>query len=361
MKLNASAITNVGKARGNNEDNFFFNGRYKNDVNIKNDSVSANFSDETTLFAVCDGMGGEADGEIASLVAVQNLVKYGCEQWPQSITVNINNINTAVDNERKNRGKSSMGTTFAGVYFDGNKAVACNVGDSRVYLHRDGKLTQITEDHSQLQSLINMGMSKEQVMSRKHGGNALTQYLGMDDEDIQIEPYFSGVIELRKGDRFLICSDGVTDMIPDESIEKILSATASSDVIVRTIENTALNAGGKDNITAIVVDVTEAEMAINPKYYIAIAAMTALIFLIVFLVVFSMKTGNKVEKEPDDGEHVTIEDIVHEEDIVPEKGSVSDEEGVSGNSIDGLNDQQKKATSSSSTDQSPHEVETINY
>lgn len=283
MSIVATAITNVGKIRTNNEDNYFLNGCYKNDSTVNNENIRISVQGGILAFAVCDGMGGEADGEIAALTAVKNLKICRSDNWKYRVGSNLNEINQLINEERIARKKSSMGTTFAGIYLDKNIAMACNVGDSRVYLLRKRKLMQISRDHNQKQSFLDMGIAIEQVMGHNHAGNELTQYLGMNEDDIKIEPYFSDVIRLRNGDRFLICSDGVTSMISDSLLQDMMSAKCDIGIVAKNIEVQALNSGGKDNITAVVVEVNATKTI---KSLFKIAAIILLVCVIVGAIVF---------------------------------------------------------------------------
>ena len=202
---------------------------------------------ECGALAVFDGMGGEACGETASYLAAsafdvffhsremkkrKSAAKYwidACEEMNRKVC--------AYARENKIQ---SMGTTLAGICFTGSKAFICNLGDSRVYRIFRDKLTQISVDH---------------VMPCYMFGKApLTQYLGMDDESYRLEPSITE-IAICDRERYLICSDGVTDMLKDGEIRRILLEGSSPEKCVEEMLEQALECGGRDNITAIVCEI----------------------------------------------------------------------------------------------------------
>lgn len=139
-----------------------------------------------------------------------------------------------------------MGSTLAGLYFTGNQVWTVNVGDSRCFLLRDGKLRQISEDQTD-----EAYMKENGIQGRKP---YLTQYMGMNPEEVRVLPYMD-CLQTKRGDRFLICSDGVSDMVPVDFLETMIQQTQSTAKCVDAILTAALDAGGKDNITAIVLEI----------------------------------------------------------------------------------------------------------
>lgn len=235
VHISAAVRTDTGRVRLNNEDNYYLCGRYREDVNSGIEEDKMDVSEMPMLFAVCDGMGGEEHGELASLLAVQNLQNVGLKNHKKAIKENISKVTILIDDKRREIKAANMGSTLAALYVDSGFALSCNIGDSRVYHMRSGKLKQISLDHSE-------------------GRGVLLQYLGVSPDEFILEPYFEK-IRLKDKDRFLLCSDGVTDMLSDERLALLLEQEKSSDDIAKDIINAALEAGGKDNATALVVEV----------------------------------------------------------------------------------------------------------
>lgn len=227
--------THVGKVRKNNEDSLIVI--------------------EPETFVTADGMGGQAAGEVASKILVEtvkNFLPLVPEPWNEEIlSKSIRKANAKVlqaANENKNyRG---MGTTATILHIYKNRAYYAHIGDSRIYRVRNKLLEQITEDHSYVESLVRRGeITPEQA--RVHPmKNILTQAVGAD-EDITID---TGNFRVDFDDIFLLCTDGLTNMVEDENILKILleSSNPADDLI-----QAALDGGGHDNISVIVVKVGE--------------------------------------------------------------------------------------------------------
>lgn len=236
IEICAAVKTHPGKIRSNNEDNYLLCDSFRKDLKESCSEMLVKTKKTPQLFAVCDGMGGEEYGEIASLLAVQNLKMYNYPALYENARMNIESITVLIDQERLRRNVSDMGCTLAALYIDSGYAVSCNIGDSRVYHMRQNEFVQLSEDH------------------RGHG-NALLQYLGVPPEDFIIEPFFHEPVKLKAGDKFLLCSDGITDMIDDNVLCKILNEKIEIKRIVDNLVDTALDKGGKDNITAMVIDI----------------------------------------------------------------------------------------------------------
>lgn len=254
IRLNYAVQTHQGKIRENNEDNFYWNGKIRADVNVNQLCYKGVEVAGQILAAVCDGMGGEAHGERASLMAVQTLKPCSVKQVQKTALASIQMANAKICDEiEKNNGKR-MGTTLAALYIENDKAVCCNVGDSRVYWLHEGKFTQLSVDHNRVSLLVAEGILTQEEARRNKNRHILTQYLGIFEEEMIIKPAFSEEITLDDGDIFLLCSDGLTDMVPDEEIVEILQIGKSEEQVERLVER-ALEHGGKDNITAIVCQV----------------------------------------------------------------------------------------------------------
>lgn len=181
-------------------------------------------------------MGGKAQGELASLIAVRALKPCSIKQVQEMAPVSIQMANTKICDEiEKNNGKR-MGTTLAALYIENDKAVCCNVGDRRVYRMHEGKLTQLSVDHNQVSQLVKAGILTKEEARKNKNRHVLTQYLGIFEEEMLIKPAFSEEITLDDGNVFLLCSDGLTDMVNDEEITKILEGGRPEEQVNRLVE-----------------------------------------------------------------------------------------------------------------------------
>ena len=162
------------------------------------------------------------------------------------------NANDAICNHMKKESIEYMGTTAAMLYFEEKKFVLCNVGDSPIYCYRSGKLRRIHKEHTE-RSLREALIGEVIPQSKKF---RLTQYIGMPPEEIQIEPYLAEGT-LQSGDYYLICSDGISDMVDDEQIPKVIETEENPSAITNKLIALAMEAGGKDNATVICVHVNE--------------------------------------------------------------------------------------------------------
>ncbi|MDD6325412.1 MAG: protein phosphatase 2C domain-containing protein [Lachnospiraceae bacterium] len=262
--LAAACGSDQGKRRKNNEDNLYFKGfRMPEGTDGPEDYMpSDNHGSEVivekeyalsqdSFFCVFDGMGGGDFGEVASYTAAKTAKEYlsveqhinPCDITP-SLTEMCNAINQSVYQAGMNLGSDQTGSTLVGLYFHAGQVWICNLGDSRGYLLRDGKLLQISLDHTDAAFMQENGITGRKPY--------LTQYLGIDPDEMMIEPYIRSYY-LREGDTFLICSDGVTDMVGEQEICRILAHNEDVGDCVDLLIQAALDGGGKDNITAIVV------------------------------------------------------------------------------------------------------------
>jgi PPM family protein phosphatase len=236
VRLAAGAFSDAGRVRDNNED--------------------AHVVDEQlALFAIADGMGGHVAGEIASWTAIEALRAAVANGRP--VDDAITQANEAVIERSAGDPKlSGMGTTMTAVVVsDGNRLLVGHVGDSRAYFMRDGTLQQLTDDHSLVADLVREGrLTVEQAES--HPQRAIvTRALGVDaDVDVDLYP-----VDVVAGDRVIICSDGLTDMVRERDIERIARSVPDPQVTAEQLVDAANSAGGVDNITVVVLDVKEVE------------------------------------------------------------------------------------------------------
>ena len=253
--LDASVRSDVGNVRKNNEDNYFLCGEYREDVNLNDSRKECRVTDDKALFSVCDGMGGEAHGEIASLVAVANMRGFESKDFGAPVHEDVLRLNELVCEEVRKRGRMRMGSTLTNIYIDNGKAIATNLGDSRSYLLRNGELSRLSVDHDEATHLMQLGLLTEEEAATDGRRHQLTQFLGMMEDDIIPVPFVGDVIDLKAGDRFLICSDGITDVLSDDDIRDILSVKDKAGKASNDLVETALLKNSKDNCTAMVIDV----------------------------------------------------------------------------------------------------------
>ncbi len=262
--ISAYGRSNVGKKRGNNEDNFYLSGVTVDSAN----DITAKLNDSSKLAtAVFDGMGGEAAGEKASQIAADTFGEklsdiINSDFSEIVITSTIESTNQKVCDEIRKMGKR-MGCTFVSFGFSNNTIHIANVGDSRAYLLRDGKLYCISKDHTVSQTLVDSGVisyEESQKIKEKH---MLTQHIGIFPDEMVLEPYFN-TFAAKENDVVLLCSDGLTDMLSDSEIQSVLQQQANPEEATNMLVEKALENGGKDNVTVIVAKVSEVKYLKTP-------------------------------------------------------------------------------------------------
>ncbi len=239
--MESYAITDLGKMRSINEDYFY--------------TSEEPVGHLPNLFIVADGMGGHDGGEFASRHAVNAIVKgvkKSSKKDPEAVLqAAITAANKALlEHVRMYPKMKGMGTTIvAATYIKGSLKVA-NVGDSRLYLV-GSKIRQITEDHSFVQEMVRLGELTEEEARNHPNKNVITRAVG-PEKDVKVD-FFD--VEPLPGDKVLLCSDGLTNMVSDEQILQILNRTdLKLEEKVELLADTANKNGGKDNITVVVVD-----------------------------------------------------------------------------------------------------------
>ena len=247
--IDCACSSHIGQVRRKNEDNiFFFDCCLEKSHRITERPIRYMLTTcGSHLIAVFDGMGGETCGDEASYTAAQyakaaflnSRKKQDSEAW---LTQLCHDINLAVFNRAKDMQISRMGSTVAMMYLKGKRAYISNLGDSKVFRLRGGTLDQLSVDHTDEQELKKRGINRKP---------RLIQHLGIDPNEMIIEPYVTSFLVKRK-DYYLLCSDGLTDMLCNEGIQQIIET--SKDVVncVEQLVQKALDNGGKDNITVIV-------------------------------------------------------------------------------------------------------------
>ncbi len=253
-------VNNKGRIRKNNEDNFYMHGAYMaREAMDEGAFLHGSSKDAVQLYAVCDGMGGADSGEEASHCAVKEL-SLRKEEHPgwmnqRRMTDAIRSISDTVYEEAEKRGQRS-GTTIVMMLLKNGYAQFSNVGDSRIYRFRDQRLAQISLDHSKVQRMISMGILTPEQARKDPSRHVITQYLGMPPE-MKASPYYAVDAELRSGDVILLCSDGLSDMVEDAQMEAIMQNQKDLRSCAQELLNAALMNGGRDNVTIMLVQVTE--------------------------------------------------------------------------------------------------------
>jgi len=252
INVTSAVVTNVGKVRGNNEDNYFVNGKYRENTDTLNEEHEESKEKEKYLFSVCDGMGGEAYGELASLIAVKSLLKFQDKNINEHINEYVEYANKLICNEIEKNDGARIGSTVALLYIDDTGAYGYNIGDSRIYLMRDGSFKQLSRDHTQAQSMVDMGLLKPEEMNAHKGKHKLTQHFGIFPDELIIQPYEAEVVSVQENDLFILCSDGLTDMMDDNEIASIAQEDLSPYDMASKLVDIAVEKGGKDNTTVVV-------------------------------------------------------------------------------------------------------------
>lgn len=262
MRIKTAVCSSVGVKRRINQDNFYVNGFTNANSKAYIMKTFWASSSEKTL-CICDGMGGEECGEIASLLAVETLSTYikkhgsltdKFDRYIQAFTLSANRV---LCDYMKSNGIDAMGSTYAlmCVSPESGTAMAANVGDSKVYMYRDGFLSKLSVDHNEAQRLVELEMLSDEKALTHEKKSKLTQHLGIPPEEMLIEPTISECVSLHKGDIFLLCSDGLTDMLNFAEIVEILSRKNSVKAQCKALVDTANAHGGTDNTTVILCKV----------------------------------------------------------------------------------------------------------
>jgi PPM family protein phosphatase len=268
--VEAIGRTEVGQVREHNEDSYLMV-RLESGSRDVNEIASHELGARGTLLVVCDGMGGAAAGEVASSMAVESFATFMTQEGriapPPGVTDDdvtalgrklreaARDANAQIFKEaRQNLARSGMGTTATAVLLQNNHAVIAQVGDSRAYVLRRGNFTQVTRDQSLVNQLLETGhITPDQARFFEHS-NVILQALGVQ-EDVEVQ---LSRVELRSGDRLMLCSDGLVGVVSDEEIGAVLGSVEDLNDAARMLCELANAAGGPDNITVIVAKVSGA-------------------------------------------------------------------------------------------------------
>ncbi len=235
MKITAFGQTDLGKRRQQNEDCFLVDSRNE-------------------LFAVADGVGGQPAGEIASQLAIDQLLHYlrevsdPVEAPVKALSRVLRQVNAEVLRIAASKPEwHGMATTMVAAWLQEKALVIANIGDSRIYLVRDQEIVQLTEDHNvrNEQKRLGLKLSEEKLAGM---ANVVTRVIGSDESEPDCR-----IIDVEIGDRLLLCSDGLTGMIDDTIIQTVIQSTTSPEEGCRMLIDLANRNGGRDNITAVLV------------------------------------------------------------------------------------------------------------
>ena len=238
VRYTAAAVTDRGRKRPSNEDAF-------------------GFSVEAGVYVVCDGMGGAAAGEIASSLAVDEVLRLlksrkqeNEAELPAAAESAVTAANEAIfSRAQRNHRLNGMGTTLVVMTTQEQHVWILNIGDSRCYLMRQGKLEQLTQDHSLVEEQVRLGRMTPREALHSPLKNVITRALGTQS---QVRPDVFK-LEAEPGDIFLLCSDGLTRELTDDTIEALLNCDLQLDALAARLVEAAKKAGGHDNITCMLV------------------------------------------------------------------------------------------------------------
>jgi serine/threonine protein phosphatase PrpC len=213
------------------------------------------------LFAVADGMGGARAGEVASHIAVEVLeggLPEGEGSVEQRLALLVDEANARIHEvSRSDEQRAGMGTTLTAAYVGDEELVVAHVGDSRLYRLRDGVFERLTHDHSLVEELVRQGRLTPEEADEHPQRSIITRALGPEDR-VQTD---SHTWRTRDGDLYLVCSDGLTSMVPETRVGEILKTTPSLAQAGRTLIRAANDAGGRDNITVVLFRLEDVEAA----------------------------------------------------------------------------------------------------
>ena len=265
VRVEFGALSHPGLVRSTNEDHYVIVRRSRRRrvlaTNLPAEALTTFDEADAYAFAVADGIGGMAFGEVASMLALQTAWELGAHevQWPlrvnaaasQEILEKFEAYAQLLHSKLCEAGRddprlAGMGTTLTVAYTVGLDAFLAHLGDSRGYLFRQGKLEQLTRDHTLGQQLVDAGVFSPEALEVRRLRHVLLNCLGADADSVRVDTDHR---KLQSGDWLLLCSDGLTDMVDNATIGSILRGAATSDEACHTLVATALANGGKDNVT----------------------------------------------------------------------------------------------------------------
>jgi len=266
--VDVAGATHQGYVRNNNEDHFltmlFRRTLETISTNVNEDSLTHPYDLKGYGLLVADGMGGMAGGEVASSMALAKLIELvvntpdwilalkkerDLERVLQRMTRRFLEVDSILKKQADKHPKlRGMGTTLTVVGTLGSDLVIGHIGDSRAYLYRDGNLKQLTNDHTLAQVLIDSGVAAPNDPATRSMRHVLTAALGSMDERVEPQVYR---MHLKRGDQILLCTDGLTEMLDDNTIASVLEESDTAEKTCQTLIDLALAAGGTDNVTVV--------------------------------------------------------------------------------------------------------------
>jgi protein phosphatase len=272
VQIDVGGLSHPGKVRARNEDHFIVTriGRYLETVltSLPSGEVPERAEEAGYAMIVADGMGGHAGGELASRMAISGLVKLvlAMPDWifrlDETVAIDatqrskrrFRDLNTLlIEHGRQDRAFRGMGTTLTAARTMGRHLQIVHVGDSRAYLLHDARLLRLTRDHTYVQLLVDSGQLSKEEAANFGARHLLVNALGGVSEDVEVDV---DQLTLTSGDRLLLCSDGLTDLVDDDTIRQVLIDCRQSAEACRRLVDLALAAGGKDNVTVVVASYT---------------------------------------------------------------------------------------------------------
>jgi serine/threonine protein phosphatase PrpC len=267
VRIDVGALSDRGKVREQNEDHFFVarGGRHIRTLltNIPAGDVPTEFEETGYLMIVADGMGGHAGGQVASRMAIATLINIilhvpdwilrldeeHAQKLMERAAERYRKVHEALQEKARLDPKlRGMGTTMTAAYVLGDDLFVAHVGDSRAYLFREGKLQLLTHDQTQAQLMADIGMISQNEVAQHRLRHVLTNALGGTEKKVRVDIQR---LKLTDADRLLLCTDGLTDMVDDEGIGRVLAGSESSEAACRRLVDLALDNGGKDNVTVV--------------------------------------------------------------------------------------------------------------
>jgi protein phosphatase len=267
VQLDVAALSDKGKIREQNEDHYFVAraGRHCTTMmtNVPPADVPSQFGETGYLMVVADGMGGHAGGEVASRLAIAALINITlhvpdwilrlddehAQKLMDRTAARVNQVHDVLkEKARLDPRLRGMGTTMTAAFSLGNDLFVAQVGDSRAYLFRDGSLQLLTRDQTHAQRLADLGAISQQDVACHRLRHILTNALGSSQSEVDTEIRRWQLVD---GDRLLLCTDGLTDMIDDAGIAAVLARETRSSEACRLLVERALANGGRDNVTVV--------------------------------------------------------------------------------------------------------------
>lgn len=260
-KIKFAARSDVGKIRTNNEDNLYCNGIIMTALDRERPFFINGMTESPAIFAVFDGMGGEDCGEFASLTAAQGLQEHSgriLRAFPDSdkeISGYAGAVNAKLIDVMRTQGIRT-GTTMVLAAAGNSSFRVYNLGDSRGFVTENGRLLRVTDDHTVAEEKMRMGFLTPAQAEKSRERHILTRYLG-DNDEYGVIPDVGREYSFDTHNGGLLCSDGLTDMLAFPEISRIMSAAKDPSEAVNMLVDSALENGGRDNVTCIVFEIGE--------------------------------------------------------------------------------------------------------